>query len=328
MKKIIKKFSVLLTFILFLQPSLQAQEDHDDRDDHDNDKQKKYEFVKKKAVNKSYNVSSSDKLNIQNSFGSVDVYTWDKNEIKVDVNVEVSANTDALAQRILDRISISNDQRGKEISFQTNMKDINNTKDDKSTMSINYTISMPASNPLEIKNEFGSTTIPDYKGEVELTSKFGKLNTGNLSNVKSIQVEFGKANLGNIPGGTITIKYSKASIAKLSGAIKMNVEFSSKVVLNLDNNLTSLYLNTSYSSINLRPIGDLPASYAISTSFGSFKNRTSAKFTDDEEDGDHGPKFDHEYTGKSGGGSIPVKVKSSFSTIVLGEASAEDMKDK
>lgn len=328
MKKVFRRFSLVLPCLVALSLSLHAQQNDDDNDN--DSKEKKYEFVKKKAVNKSYNVSSSDKLNIQNSFGEVEVHVWEKAEIKVDVNVEVSANTDAYAQKLLDRISINDSQNGKEISYVTNLKDIKDSKgDSKSTMRINYSISMPASNPLKIKNEFGSTIIPDYKGEVDLESKFGKLTTGDLSNVKEIDVEFGKAKLGNVAGGSLSIKYSKASITKLSGNIKMNLEFSSKVLLNLDNSLSKLDLNASYSTFNLKPLGDLPASYNISTSFGSFKNKTGIKFSSDEDDDDdHGPKFDHEYSGKSGSGNIPVKVKTSFSTVILGDASAEDMDDK
>lgn len=324
MKKIIRKFSLVLPVMFLMQSSLYAQDDNENNNDNKNEK--KYEFVKKKSVNKSYNVSSSDKLNIQNSFGSVEVHTWDKNEIKVDVNVEVSANTDALAEKILDRISIKDEQSGKEISFKTSLKDIHNSGNDKSTMHINYSISMPAANPLQVKNEFGGITIPDYNGEVDLTSKFGKLETGNLTHVKNINVEFGKAKFGNMPGGSMTIKYSSATFSKLTGDIKLNFEFCGKVVLNLDNNLTNLDLKASYSTVNLKPTGDLPASYNISTSFGSFKNKTSVKFNSDEEDDDHGPKFNYEYSGRSGSGNVPVKVKSNFSTIILGDATDEDFK--
>lgn len=326
MKKLIKAFKVLLPLLLLAQTSLFAQDDNDNN----NNNKTKYEFVKTKAVNKSYNVSSSDKLNIQNSFGSVDVKTWNRNEIKVDVNIEVSANTDALAQKMIDRISVTDGKSGNEISFKTDMKNGNNynNKNEKSNMSINYTISMPAINALTVKNEFGSTTIPDMNGEVDLTSKFGSLTTGNLANIKSINVEFGKANLANITSAPVTIKFSKAVISKLSGTIKMNLEFCSSIKLNLDNNLSSLDLKTSYSTVNLKPLGSLSASYNISTSFGSFKNTSDIKFNSDEEKDNDGPKFDYEYSGKSGSGSIPVKVKSSFGKIIFGEASEEDMKDK
>ena len=327
MKKMIKTFSLVLSLLFIAQVNLFAQNDNDN--DNHNDNKKKYEFVKTKSVNKSYNVSSSDKLNIENSFGSVKVITWDRNEIKVDVAIEVSANTESLAQKILDRITVSDGKGGSEISFKTSMKDVNNTKDEKSSMEINYTISMPANNALTVKNDFGPTTIPDFRGEVDLTSKFGSLTTGNLSSIKNIHVEFGKANLANITSAPVTIKFSKAVISKLSGSIKLNLEFCNNVRLTLDNSLTNLDLKTSYSTVNLKPSGNLQASYNISTSFGSFKNTSDIKFSSDGDDNnDRGPKFDYEYSGKSGSGSVPVKVKSSFGKIILGEASEADMKDK
>ncbi|HEX2683128.1 MAG TPA: hypothetical protein VHL77_04315, partial [Ferruginibacter sp.] len=86
MKKMISVFNIILPLML-LQGSLFAQNDNDNNNNN-NDGKKKYAFVKTRAVNKSYNVSSSDKLNIDNSFGRVEVHTWDKNEIKVDVNIE------------------------------------------------------------------------------------------------------------------------------------------------------------------------------------------------------------------------------------------------
>lgn len=328
MKKVLKKCRILLPVLLLLQANLFAQNENDN---HNDDGKKKYEFVKTKAVNKSYSVSSSDKLNIQNSFGSVKVTTWDRNEIKVDVDIEVSATTEALAQRIIDRISVTEGKSGSEISFKTSMKDnnSNNSRDEKSTMHINYSISMPSNNGLTVKNDFGSTTIPDFRGEVDLTSKFGSLTTGNLANIKGIHVEFGKANLANITSAPVTIKFSKAVVSKLSGAVKLNLEFCSNVRLSLDNSLTSLDLKTSYSTVNLKPMGSLQASYNISTSFGSFKNTSDVKFTSDEDTGrESGPKFDYEYSGKSGSGSVPVKVKSSFGKIIVGEASEEDMKSK
>jgi len=322
MKKIVKPLSIVLFFFL-LQQNIFAQNDNN------NDNNKKYEFAKNKSVNKSYNVSSSEKLNIDNSFGEVEIHTWNKNEIKVDVTVEVSANTETLAQKIIDGITISDSRSGSEVVFKTTIKGTNNSKKEKSTMKVNYQISMPASNSLEIVNQFGATIIPDFKGEVELTSKFGSLTTGSLSNVKSVDVEFGKAKIESAANGSISIKYSSAEIDKLVGNVKLDIEFSSPTKINFDNNLTGLNANVSYSTINLKPVGDVSASYSISTSFGNFKNRSSIKFDSDEDDDDNkGPKFDHNYNGKSGNGSVPVKINSSFGKVILGEASSDDMNDK
>ncbi|MEP6674281.1 MAG: hypothetical protein ABJA78_03975 [Ferruginibacter sp.] len=319
MKKIIRSFNFLLPVFLLAQLNSFAQEEKKE--------QKKYEFVKNKSVNKSYNVSASEKLNIKNSFGSVEVHTWNKNEIKVDISIEVSANSESLAQKIIDGISVNDGQSGGEVSFKTNIKGNDNSKDGKSTMSVNYTVSMPSSNPLHLSNEFGATVLPDMNGEVDLSSKFGSLTAGALTNIKNIDVEFGKADLAGISSGTLNVKYSKLNVAKMSGNIKMNLEFCGKAKLNYGSSLTGLDIKSSYSSLNLVPSGDPSIAYNISTNFGSFKNNSNAKM-DTEKEGEHGPNFDHSYSGKSGGGNVSVKVKSSFGKVILGEASEEEMKEK
>ena len=322
MKRKNKLFNLLLPVVLVMQLNVVAQNGND------NENNKKYEFSKSRAVSKSYNVSASDKLNIDNSFGKVEVHTWDRNEIKVDITIEVSASREELAQKILDGITITDAQKAKDISFKTSVKGGNNYKGEKSTMRVNYSISMPAVNPLSIENEFVATVLPDYRGEVELVSKFGSLTTGSLPNVKKLEVEFGQAKIESISNGNISIKYSNASFGKISGNIKLNMEFSTGVKIAIDNTLTSLEVKASYSTINIKPSADMSASYTVNTSFGNFKNRTSIKFEGDDEDDSKGPKFDHKYTGRSGSGAAPVKVNSSFSNIILGEPAEGDIKDK
>lgn len=335
----LKNFKILLPLLL-LQSSLYAQNGNDI----DYSKPAiKYEFEKTKSYNKTYSITASDKLNIDNRFGLVEIHTWNKNEVKVDIEIRVSGKTEAWAKSVLSDIEIEDSKSGNQVRFKTlfsedldkkeggsRHQDKYRSKSTSQTIEVNYQVYMPSSNPLNIENEFGAIIIPDYTGEVDLSIKFGKIETGNLSNVKNMYVEFSKAKLGNIPGGNLNIKFSAATITKLSGNVKVNLEFSNKVTLNLDNNLGGLDLKASYSTVNLKPLGELPASYKIFTSFGSFKNRTSVKFNNDEDDNDNkrGPKFDYEYNGKSGNGNIQIKVKSNFSTIILGEPTAEDMKEK
>jgi hypothetical protein len=341
MKKMIKICSIVLSLLLLTQVNLFAQNDNDNDND-DKGNKKKYEFEKTKTVNKTYNVSVSDKLSIDNRFGSVEIHTWNKNEVKVDVEIKVTAKTEDWAKSVLNDIEVEDSKSGNLVKFKTlfsedldrkeggsKHQDKYKGKDSRQTMEVNYQVYMPSSNPLDIENEFGPLIIPDYTGEVDLTSKFGKLETGNLSNVKNISVEFGKAKLGNIRGGNLSIKFSSATFSKLSGNIKLNIEFSNKIILNLDNNLSTLDMKASYSTINLKPAGDLSAAYNVSTSFGNFRNRTGIRFDTEADDPDnHGPKFDREFTGKTGSGNISVKIKSSFTTIVVGETTEEDFKDK
>jgi hypothetical protein len=320
MKKNMKLFSLLV--LVWLQVPAFAQR-------HDYSKPKtKYAFVKDKSFSKSYPVSPSEKLNIKNEFGSVEIKTWTRNEFKVDVAIEVSANSEDLAQRLLDAITISDKQDEGEVSCATSMQSSDNGKEGKSNMTINYTVYMPASNPLQVQNEFGPTVIPDLSGALDISTKFGSLTTGTLTSPKNkIQVEFGNAKFESLSNMKTSIKYSKVEFSKLTGNIKLDLEFCSAVRIHMGNDLGSLDVRASYSTVNIQPSGGLSASYNISTNFGSFRNKTDIKLDEESSGTDRRyARFNHRYEGKSGSGAVQVKVDARFGKIILGEATEEDMK--
>ena len=323
MKNIIKVFSILI-ILLVLQQNVFAQLDSS------NFSSKRYNFIKNKSINKLYTVSSSDKLTIKNIFGNVNVHTWAKNEIKVDITIEVTGNTEKIAQKISDIFKVKEYRSGSDISLTTYNEGTYNTMGQKSSVKVNYEISMPSSNPLKITNEFGSTILPDYNGEVDLTNKFCSFTTGNLSNVKSINIESVTAKIESITNGSVKIRSSLADIGKLSGEVKLDVGISDNATkINIDKSLVSLDASVSYATLILKPVGDLPASYNISTSFGSFRNRTNTKFDWDDNgnyNGNRGMNFNLIYTGKSGSGNIPVRVQCNSGDIVLGEPTLSDIK--
>jgi len=291
---------------------------------------------KKKSYSKSYPVSGSDKISLTNSFGEMKINTWDKNEVKVDVTITGKGSTDERAQDIIDRITIEDGKNSSGVYFKTNFKndDKNWKKGDKDGknegMEVNYVVYLPSGNPLEASNSFGGMIVPDYKGPAELESKFGSLTAGKISNNKSIDVEFGKANIDFVGGGRITIKFSKASITKISGSVNTQFEFCDAIKLSIDNTLKDLTMKNSYSSVYLDMSKDISANFDIRTSFGDFKNRSDFKITEEKDDDrDHyGPKFDHQYNGSSGTGAAKIKIKSEFGKVVAGHGLIVDEKDK
>jgi hypothetical protein len=291
------------------------------------DPKKKYEFVRKNNINKVYNTGATDKFTLTNSFGKVLVHTWAKNEVKVDVQIEVTANSDEHAQKIFDKINVSEKQSGGEIVFKTKIDGSSNKKNQRSTMAVDYEVWLPETMHLNISNDFGNIILPDYKGKVDLTSKFGELNTGMLAQTHKILVEFGKLNTEGINDGDVVIKFSTANLGKIAGNVKLKFEFCGASRVVLPDNLRSLDVTASYSTVNLRPVAQLQANYLITTSFGTFKNRSDIKFEDDEDENASGPKFDYRYEGKTGNGTVPIKAKASFGKIIIGEASEKDMED-
>ncbi len=311
MKKHINPFKGLVLLAFAVTPLIILANDGDN-------------IEKKRTISKTYTVGAEDRLSIENSFGNITVTTWDKNEIQVDIEIGVRASTDEKAQRMMDQITVSDNQGGKDISFKTNIgnmgkgKNNENDNEDGRKFYIDYKVSMPSKNPIHIENSFGKIKIPDFAGVASLTSKFGELTTGKIPNAKLIHVEFGKAEIGRLNNAEVIFKFnSNAQVAGLSGNTKVDVQFCSHVDLTVDNTVTDLALYQSYSTINLKVTNDLSAQFDVYTNFGSFKNRTDYHISAEKEDDNSGPKFDKNYSGSAGAGAGKIKIKSSFGTVRL-----------
>jgi hypothetical protein len=294
---------------------------------------KKYDFEKRKTYEKSYIISVTDKVNISNQFGFVNINIWDKNEIKVTVEIIASANKESRATDIVENIDISDKKNSEGVFFKTKignekMWQRGNNYNNGQTMKINYTVYLPKNSPLHLSNEFGPITLPDYVGDIDVVSKFGSLTAGKLDKVNNLLVEFGAADVESINNADAIFKFSKISINNVAGNTDLKFEFckASKVILN--NNATSVTIDDSYSKLNIRPAADFNASYKINTSFGDVKNRSGLTLNRTDDEPEYGTDNSKAYEAKSGTGLCKVKIKSSFGNIILGEATAEDLKEK
>lgn len=319
-----KLFSlVLLSAIMLCSKTSFSQTDENDKE------KKRYEHVKEREISKTY-PASGNTLDVENSFGSVKVTTWDKNEIKVDIHLEASSDNAAQAEKLFSLLDVKDWQEGKTVHFKTKIGDDKNNgcNNCKTSMQINYEIHIPSGNALDIENSFGKIEIPDYNGTVSVNSKFGSLTAGTISNAKKISVEFGKATIKSIDNIEGSFKFSKVEIGSLSGSNKVGVEFCHGSRIGLSSGLNSLDLKESYSTLNLKPADNLSASYDISTSFGSVKDKSNANIKRTDTPDEYGPDADRHYEGRSGSGSAKVNIKSSFGKIIIGDATDDELKDK
>jgi hypothetical protein len=290
---------------------------------------KRYEHIKERNINKTY-TAAGNSLSIDNSFGNVEILTWSSNEIKVDIHIEASSDNADMAEKSFNSIAVTDEKKGNNISFKTNTKGNNNKgcNNCHNTMSIDYTIHLPANVKLEVENSFGDITIPDYSGEVSLSSKFGNLTAGVLSNVKKVTAEFGTAKIKSMDNVNTVFKFSSIEIENLAGSNTLKFEFCNAAKINFSSNLSELKINESYSTVNLKPTVNLSASYTIRTSFGSLVNRSNVDINRTDKPDEYGPDADKNFEGKSGSGAIKIDIKSSFGKIIIGDPKPGDIKDK
>jgi hypothetical protein len=299
----VRKFMTTVALLLVVASSLFASGEPD--------------AEKKKTYTKSYAIGSNDKVSISNQFGEVKIITWSKAEVQADVTITARSSSDEKAQDILDHISIEDGKNSDGVYFKTNMKNQQSKGkgEHNQKMEINYEVHMPAGNPLDLENSFGSSFVPNMEGPVALTQKFGDLVAGNLANAKEIHVEFGSIEVESVANSKMVIKFSKAEIKKMIGNIKLSLEYCDKVKIKLDNSVTDLNINNSFSEIQIAVANGYGGDFDIHTSFSDLKNADALGIKEEKDEDEHGPKFDKDYSGKTGNGANKVKIKSSFGKI-------------
>jgi virulence-associated protein VapD len=290
---------------------------------------KKYAFEKRKTFEKSYAISSTDKVNIAGQFGSVTINTWEKNETKLTAEIIVTAKTESWAEAVVNNVKLADLKSSGNVSFSVENDDkIYRNKNSQQTIEVNMVLYLPANNPLKVQNKFGPITIPDYTGKVDIESEFGALTAGNLANAGLISVSFGKAKIKSMANVDAAFKFSQAEVDNVTGSSKISVEFCSPCKITIASDASKIDISEGYSILNIRPAAGLQASYVINTRYSSFKNRTDTKLLRTNESPEYGPDRDREYEGKSGNGNCAIKIKSSFGKIILGEATAAELESK
>jgi hypothetical protein len=274
-----------------------------------------------KDYTKTYPVAS-ELLAVMSRYGKMTIETWDKNEIKVDAQISVSAQTNEYAAKMLERINITDEKKSDRIEFVTKPGDWNDDNNNGGhEMRIDIVVHIPSNAKLYAENNFGPLTIGNYKGEAELVCKYGTLTAGTLNNSKSIRVEFGKAVIESVNDSKLLFKYSRVDIAKLSGTIEAEFQFCNSIDIPIDNSLKKLELKNNYTSLYFVTPKDFAADYEINTN----NARVTAKYDTIKEEVPGTPTSytrvsnftpNHKYVGSLGkGGGTQITIKSNFGNI-------------
>lgn len=257
---------------------------------------------KTKTYSKSYSVDADDKLMINNTYGKVTVNTWGKNEVKVDVQMTAYANEEDDAQKLLDNITIQDSKENSVISFKTSIasttfKNSNTNvigtwfssgKSNTRKMVINYIVYMPAKSQLDVTNKFGSVSLPDLSGRVNVKLSYGTLVSQDLTNTENdIKVSFGDARIAALRSGDVNVSYGKLFLGTADN-VKARVSFGSMnidklkssgtiaarygegvTVGELDKNLKSLNVDAQFTKVALSNLKD-NYDFDVTTHLGSF----------------------------------------------------------
>ncbi|WP_418603260.1 hypothetical protein [Hwangdonia sp.] len=194
-------------------------------------------YTKKKTINKEYSVASNALLSVDNSYGNIDVVTWNDNRIVFEITITTTGNDEEKVQEKLNDITVDFEASSKSVSAKTKF---NKSKSkswwnwngkNKVSMKINYIVKIPITNSVALNNDYGNINVDKLEGHAKLNCDYGKITTKELlADNNSINFDYSKGcYFEYIKSGKINADYSEFTVSK-TNSIDINADYTNSKI--------------------------------------------------------------------------------------------------
>ncbi|MCM8571079.1 hypothetical protein NE848_16900 [Gramella jeungdoensis] len=266
--------------------------------------------TREKKIKKEFNVSANSNLSIDNSYGNVDITTWNENRVVIEVIIKTNGNDEDKVEEKLEEINVDFNQNSSGVNAKTRFSKENkswwkNIFDgfDNVNMEVNYIVRAPEGNNLDINNDYGGIYIDRTTGNTKIDCDYGKIDIGELRGKSNyinfdytrnsrieyvtnaeINADYSDYEIGEAEELMVNADYTKSKIRKVS-RLEFNCDYGSvdidKVkVLKGDGDylttkinriFTSADLNLDYGSLSIEKVIKGTRSVNIDTDYAGVK---------------------------------------------------------
>lgn len=171
-----------------------------------------------KKISKKYAMSNWGELQLNNKYGDINLFGWDKDEVTIDITITVRHKKNEGAKELLKRIqpvfkegddfvSASYQILEKNSSFFSKLFEEANPFDmNRSNIQIDYEVYMPEKADLNIINMFGDVILDNWKGNLKATIEHGDLFINQDLNRGNITMKYGRLRAKNIDNASVNLK--------------------------------------------------------------------------------------------------------------------------
>ncbi|TYB72590.1 hypothetical protein ES676_10465 [Bizionia saleffrena] len=205
-------------------------------------------YKKEKTITKSFNVNESATLKVDNSYGNLNVVTWDKNRIEFEITITTTGDSEDKVLQKLNDITVHFSNTDNYVSAITKFNKEKSSawwkwnSNNSVNMKVNYIIKMPLTNNVDLSNDYGTINLGKLKGNATLNCDYGKIITKELlSEANNITFDYSNnCYFEYIKGGKINADYSDFTISKtnkihiIADYTKSTIEVAEEVSYNCD----------------------------------------------------------------------------------------------
>ncbi|WP_345271978.1 hypothetical protein [Flaviramulus aquimarinus] len=244
--------------------------------------------TKTKTISKTFMVNPDATLKVNNSYGNIDVITWNENKIVFEITITTSGSSEEKIQKKLDDINVKFSASPESVSAETMFgKKSSNSwwnwgNNNKVKMKINYIIKMPITGKVNLSNDYGNINLDKLEGKAVINCDYGKITTKELMGDDNT-LNFDYTNgcyFEYIKSGKIKANYSEYTISKTS-IIDINADYTNSKIETAEN----VNYNCDYGNIKIDKannivgngnylttiVGDVYKNVTLNADYGSIK---------------------------------------------------------
>lgn len=204
----------LLALLLVVSISMNAKNFDNGQPDPDTLFCDNKEFTK--TYNKTFDITKNELVILSNKYGKINVKTGSGNQAVINVKVTAHANTQSEADKVFDRINIAFSSGPDFVKAETDIESQNsgwsffNWGNNTCEYSIDYDVTMPAANKLDLSNKYGDSQIATLNDWVKIDQKYGNFKLEGAATA-TISLAYGGGTIGKLNGLDGTVSYGKLS---------------------------------------------------------------------------------------------------------------------
>jgi len=207
-----------------------------------------------KKIERTFPYREGYQVNLEGDNAEVWVESWDKNEIRIELELTAKHPERAVAEADLERLKYLAEKVKQNIYLRNYIKTEEGEAKPQSNLSARYTIILPENCPVYVKNYFGETNIQNLTNRLRIASEFSKIGLKNIQGEINMRTRFGDIE-GEKLDGTVSVDSRRSNILlrDIKGTYDIEAHYGKIEIfaeqhlinLNIDAEKSDVYFHTS-----------------------------------------------------------------------------------
>ncbi|MCB0704545.1 MAG: hypothetical protein KDC34_04520 [Saprospiraceae bacterium] len=232
------------------------------------------------TIIKEFPIQATGTVDLRNSFGPVEVFTWNQNRVKVHITITVRAASEQKAQYVFDEVDVAFANTPTHFSAQTQ---INSGKswwdwdEEKKDFSIQYQVWIPNTVQLNIDNKYGDILIAEMKGKTSINLQYGNIQLQKLSEDLYLDFSHGTGQIGQVKDIEGKLSYCNLQLEQARD-LKLETSYSNLQI----EHAAEMFINAKYNNFKIQQISafDYEGRYDVVDIEQVDRFRATAKYSD------------------------------------------------